>query len=540
MKRADDMALKQLGLSDEERTEFGLDVPAAGGPDVLVDVYIRRSKKREDLTTLRAHLRDIARWTEAQGLGIRHVWFEQLSASKSCVFRDEFERARAAVLDGHSKTLAVWKTDRLDRRGMGAGGALLDELDRRRARLVSVHEGLDSRRGGRIVFALLSERARDEAKDISERVQVGLDAHRAQGRAPGGRPPFGVTRAEEGRVAPDPDEYPLARRIAEALLRGEPTTALAHQLTAEGARTRTGRHWSANAICRMVHSPLWAGFVPHRERLTDEFGSPIDKWAWRAEPLIGPDGSPVSCGAGVVSPAEWYVIKGKLAERTTKAFGTKHGHRQAQHLLTGILRCGICQVPVVSGGSSAPGKGSYRCRTYVEGGAAACPGARTRSAAAEEVVASRWIEHVSGLDPGDAVLHEIARRWLSYQDPEIDERLRRVTAAQAEAHRRLGDLEEAYYMRGVMQKERFEHLARGLREQLTSMEEEVAQLHRGADLTPLLDGVLLEDAWHGANFGDRRMLLRCALRYVTLVPAKGQGDRTPIVERLQFEWVRGE
>jgi site-specific DNA recombinase len=71
-------------------------------PANLVDVYIRRSHKREDVITLRKHLRDIARWVRADGKELRHVWFEQRSASRAHVRRDEFENAKAAVLAGRS------------------------------------------------------------------------------------------------------------------------------------------------------------------------------------------------------------------------------------------------------------------------------------------------------------------------------------------------------------------------------------------------------------------------------------------------------
>ncbi|WP_166028518.1 recombinase family protein [Streptomyces chilikensis] len=67
------------------------------------------------------------RWCGTEGLSIRHVWFEQRSASKIHVRRDEFEKVKEAVLAGRSRTLAVWKTDRLDGRGMGAVGQLHDE-----------------------------------------------------------------------------------------------------------------------------------------------------------------------------------------------------------------------------------------------------------------------------------------------------------------------------------------------------------------------------------------------------------------------------
>ncbi|WP_079031825.1 recombinase family protein [Streptomyces specialis] len=531
MVREDSAALSALGLAAEDLVALGLDRPASGVPEKLVDAYIRRSKKREDLATLRAHLRDVARWARNEELEIRHVWFEQLSASKAHVRRDEFEKAKEAVLAGRSRTLAVWKTDRLDRRGMGVVGSLLDELDRRRSRLVSVSEGLDSSRGGRIVFAFLSERARDEAKDIALRVKIGLDAHRVLGRAPGGRPPFGVTHLGDGQVGPDPGEYPTARPIAEALLRGHAGTTIAHRITAEGARTRNGRHWSANAISRMANSPLWAGLVPFRERKTDEFGNPIDKWGWKAEPLIGPDGRPVSCGTGVVTVTEWYAIRGLLASRTVRGLKGCHGAKQAGKLLTGILRCPLCRVGMVSGGLT------YRCRTRMEGGPAACPGIRTKADRADQAVSGAWIRRVSALEPDDPVLHEIARRWLRYQDPETDERRRHVVAALDETERRARDLDDAYYVHGRMNPKRYAALSAALAEQTQALNAELAELQHHSDLTPLLDGVLLSEAWDEATLQDRRMLLRCALDHVTLLPSTGQGDRTPILHRLDFHWI---
>ncbi|MEV7523773.1 recombinase family protein [Streptomyces sp. NPDC091371] len=534
MMRADLAALKALGFSEEELVDLGLHHPAVGDPECLVDAYIRRSKKREDLTTLRAHLRDIVRWCRAEGLAVRHVWFEQRSASKIHVRRDEFEKAKEAVLAGQSRTLAVWKTDRLDRRGMGAVGALLDELDRRRSRLISVSEGLDSSKGGRLVFAFLSERARDEAKDIAERVQIGLDSHRVLGRAPGGRPPFGVQSLGNGKVGPHPAEYPTARCIADALLNGEASTTLAHRLTEQGLRTRTGRHWSANAISRMAQSPLWAGLVPHRERKTDEFGNPIDKWGWKAEPLIGPDGHPISCGTGVVSLTEWYAIRSRFASRTVRGLRGGHGVKTPAKLLTGILHCPRCAVGMVSGGAS------YRCRTRMEGGPAACPGVRTKVDRADEAVAGAWVRRISSMEPGDPVLHEIARRWLRYQDPEQDERALRVSAALEDAERRGADLDDAYYVHGRMKADRYERLSDGLREQTRAMRAELTELHRQSDLTPLLDGQLLGEAWEDAPLADQRMLLRCALKKVTLLPASGQGDRTPMLDRINFDWVEAQ
>ncbi|MBC2876344.1 recombinase family protein [Streptomyces sp. TYQ1024] len=414
---------------------------------------------------------------------------------------------------------------------MGAVGSLLDELEKRRARLVSVIESLDSSKGGRMIFAFLSERARDEAKDIALRVQTGLDEHRIIGRAPGGRPPYGVMHLGDGKVGPNPDEYPTARRIAEALLRGEASTRIAHVLTADGATTRTGRHWSANAISRMAQSPLWAGLVPHRERHTDEYGNPIDKWGWKADPLIGADGHPVHCGTGVVSLGERYAIRAQFASRTVRGIKGSHGAKQPGKMLTGIMLCPHCKVGLVSGGES------YRCRTRMEGGAAACAGVRTKAGRVDEAVSGVWVARVSAMEHDDPVLHEIARRWLEYQDPERGARRREVSAALDDAERRSSELDDAYYVHGRMKPARYEQLSAALNDQISAMRAELAELHRQTDLGPLLDGELLAEMFDGATLVDKRMLLRCALNSVTLKPSKGQGDKTPIHDRLVFDWV---
>ncbi|MFD3361643.1 recombinase family protein [Streptomyces albidoflavus] len=533
-RREDADELAALGITSDELHEMGLAVPATGDPEQLMDVYLRRSKKQEDVATLRGHLRDMVRWAKANNVAIRHVWLEQRSASKAHVRRDEFEAAKAAVLARRSLTLGVWKTDRLDRRGMGEVGNLLDELDKRRARLVSISEGLDSSKGGRMVFAILSERAREEAKDISLRVQIGLDSHRILGRAPGGKPPYGVRHVGDGKVGPDPAEYPTARAIADALLAGDAGTTISHRLTSEGATTRTGRHWSANAISRMAQSPLWAGLVPYRERQTDEYGNPIDKWGWKAEPLLDAEGHPVSCGTGVVSVTEWYAIRTYFGSRTVAGTIGRHGVRSASKILTGIMRCHHCGVGMVSGGDS------YRCRTRMEGGPAACLGVRTSAARVDWMVGEMWVTHVSALEPDDPVLSEIARRWLAYQDPERAERQRHVSAALDDAERRMTELEDAYFVHGRIKRDRYEKLASSLTDQIEGQRTELAELQRQSDLTPLLDGVLLAEAWEAAELVDKRMLLRCAIDALTLLPSTGQGDRRPIEDRLDVKWVSAE
>ncbi|MGK5728834.1 recombinase family protein [Streptomyces sp. URMC 124] len=194
-------------------TQFLDDIQGCA-PEDLADIYVRRSKPKEDLALLVKHAWDMVEAAHREDRKIRAVWWEQRSASKSYVRRDELEAGMAAVLEGHAKTLYVRKLDRFDRRGMGTVGSMLDALDKRKARLRVVKEGLDSSvPGQRIIFAVLAERAREEAQDIAWRTQEGKDTHKALGEWQGGVVPYGLERDpdQKGCIRHRADEYPIAR-----------------------------------------------------------------------------------------------------------------------------------------------------------------------------------------------------------------------------------------------------------------------------------------------------------------------------------------
>ncbi|MET9897503.1 recombinase family protein [Streptomyces sp. NPDC006446] len=541
--REDHATLAGLGLSPGELTELGLDKPATAEPSGLMDAYLRRSTKTEDLATLRGHLRDVVRWARANGLQIRHIWFEQLSASKTYVRRREFEKATQAIMDGKSRTLGVWKTDRFDRRGMGAVGRMLDEFDRRQARLVSVTEGLDSSRGGRVVFAILSERAREEAKDMAQRIKIGHDSHKAEGRRGTGRPPFGLrSAAGSGKVEPHVDEYGTARRLADLLLDKRTTKDTAHTLNEEGHRTRSGATWSPTAVSKLAQSPLFAGMVPVRRRRTDEHGHPLDVWEGYGEPLRNEMGEIVMCGTGVVTQTEWFRIKALINGRTDARWAK--GRPVGKYLGTGSYRCGRVREeagagePRLCGGPMSHRGGRYRCEVRQTRGRSVCQGVVTLADRIDRAVGQAWIDHVAALEPEDPVVLELARRWLAFTSPETQVRKEEAQKALEAARQRVRKLEDDFYVYGKMDEERFEELSEGQRAVIESMTATLDALDAEAALSPVtIDS--LREAWEAADMADKRMLLKCVLgkKGITVRPAARQGDHTPILERLEFDWL---
>ncbi|MFG2682592.1 recombinase family protein [Streptomyces sp. NPDC048392] len=536
MHRDDYPALRALGFEDDELKELGLWEPAIGSPANLAEMYVRRSKKKDSLSALRLQVRRMCDHGVRDNKKIRHVWFEQKSASKSYIRREEFEKATAAVTNvGLSKALYVYKTSRLSRRGMGQVGLLLDTFEEQGAYIFVVSEGLDSRTS-RTVLAFLSEQARDQVKDLGDFVKLGMDAHKADGKWTGGVAPYGLRAVKgEGRLERHPEEYPTARRIADYLSDRKTPAWIASTLNEEGLKTRHGRNWQATGIIALAHAVTWAGLVAQRERILDKNGQWTGKYHRGGTPLLDKNGEPISCGEGVITFAEHVKIKSILASRARKngPVGNRaRGKREVSNLLSSNMHCGRCESIQVCSGPA------YRCYARTNEGPHICEGVSIGRERADDAVTQAWFGHILSLSPESATLHEIAREWLAYKDPEKEARKAQVTAALESAVGRELKLNKEFFVLGRMTEEMFDSMRVQVGEQITALKAELAELTREADLSPLMDPEALAALWNGAGIAGQRALLRAALteKGITLLPSEGRGYRVPAIDRLEFHW----
>lgn len=534
MEREDLPNLRALGFEDDELKTLGLWDVVTGDPADLAEMYVRRSKKKDTLSALREHVRRMCAHAAHEGKRIRHVWFEQKSASKAYVRREEFEKATAAIADaGLSKTLYVLKTSRLSRRGMGQVGLLLDKFEERQARIFVVAENLDSRKS-RMVLAILSEQAREQASDIRDFVKISIDGNKADGRWTGGVTPFGLYSPKgSGKLKRHPTEYPIARRIAEYLLARMTPGWIANKLNSEKILTRHGKKWAGPGIISLAHSVTWAGLVANREKMLDKDGKDVGKYHRGGVPLLDQHGHPVSCGEGVITFAEHVKIKAILAERAQPgtSIGDKtRGKREIVALLSTTLRCGLCNGPMGNGGIN------YRCYARQVEGPTSCKGVSTDRKRAEDAVTIMWFNHILKLSPHSPTILAIAKEWLAYNDPDKEARKAHVSAALESAVGREMKLEKEFFVLGRMSEEKYDRLREQVAAQIAALKADLAELSQEADLTPLMDPLSLAELWKDAGIGGQRALLKAALKGITLAPAKYRGDRTPILERLEPHW----
>ncbi|MGK3105668.1 recombinase family protein [Streptomyces mordarskii] len=507
-------------------------------PSKLCDLFLRRSTLQDDKTTLKAHESDLRERAKREGLAVRKVWKEELSAFKAGIAREEFDSAIAAVLAGEVRHLLVWKLDRLSRRGMGQVGQVLNQFEAAGARLVAHIDGLDSsvpqHRG---LFAWLAEQARSESFNTSTRTRRTKAEKKSSGAWPGGQPPYGLRiNRRTKQTEPHPKEYATSRRIADALLRNEAAGAIADKLNTEGLKTRRGGKWRSSTITQLAHSPAWAGLMPVHERYTDRAGR--ERWRATGEPFIGLDGKPLRIGEGVATAEERARILAGLRSRTSESLATgRRGKPRAQSLLSGLLKCGRC------GGNMTKGGRSYRCYRRVNLGKAVCLGMSVLVEDADRVLTSAFMSRVTSLKDEHEVFQALAHRWLAYENPEADARRKELSLAVDDAEARLNALDDAYFVKGHFKgakgQHRYDQLRTAIAGQLESITAELEEISQATDLTVLRDGDRLHEAWTSADLEQSRMLLRSALHSVTLLPPPNTGPRSwfELFTRFCFHWV---
>jgi site-specific DNA recombinase len=508
-------------------------------PARLCDLFLRRSTLQDDKTTLKAHESDLRQRAEREGLTVRKVWQEELSAFKAGVIREEFDAAISAVLAGEVRHLLVWKLDRLSRKGMGQVGQVLDQFEANDARLLAHMDGLDSsipqHRG---LFAWLAEQARSESYNTSMRTRRTKAEKKMTGEWPGGQPPYGL-RVRKGKKATErhPREYETARRIADALLRNEAAGVIAQALNSDGLKTRRGGKWRSSTITQLAHSPAWAGLMPVHERYTDISGR--ERWRATDEPMIGADGQPVRVGEGVITTGERIRILTGLRSRTSDSLAAgRRGKPAAQSLLSGLLKCGRC------GGNMTKSGKQYRCYRRVNMGKSACQGMTVLVKDADAALSVAFISRASNLPYDHEAFQALALRWLAYDKPEESTRRTELALAVDEAQARLDSLDDAYYVQGRFKgakgENRYEQMREAIESQLAPMTAELTRVTESLDPEILHDVDVLHQAWISADLERARMLLRIVLHSVTLLPPPGQGktsSKWELYSRCCFHWV---
>lgn len=157
--------------------------------------------------------------------------------------------------------ILVLKMDRIHRNSANFT-TMMDNLRKNGKEFTSLTEKFDTTTAmGRFVMDIIQRMAQLESEQIGERVKIGM-THKAElGDGPmGSGEPYGYTYADNGLVVIK-REAETVRRIFDMRCQGLSCGDIAANLTNANIPSKKGGPWSRQAVHKIIHNPLYAGYI---------------------------------------------------------------------------------------------------------------------------------------------------------------------------------------------------------------------------------------------------------------------------------------
>ncbi|WP_236238807.1 recombinase family protein [Streptomyces sp. CC228A] len=341
--------------------------------------------------------------------------------------------------------------------------------------------------------ALLDER---ESSMTRDRIMRDKRNHAKKG-GPHGRLLFGYVREYDpktgafARQIPHPEQAAVVREAARRVAAGESLRTIAVDFNRRKITTGWGKAWQTSGISRMVTNPGYIGQRVHQ-------GKVIGKACW---PRLLDDATFYTCVQRLSRPGRSY-----------------HRDGRTRHLLTGIVRCGVCGGPMafING---AVGRASYACRGTRESLSSKCTVVRQERL--DDYIERLVIERLSSPDAADLIANDTTAAD--------------VQRALEEAAEKRARLDEFYdtAATGKLSASALARIEARLLPEIEAAEKRAYELRVPAVLRDVVRPDIAV-VWPTLHLDRRRDVVRTLLN-ITLLPHQ-PGSRVDVSKRVEVEW----
>ena len=319
--------------------------------------------------SLEAQKNCLKKFAEREEMQIVDYYEDAGKSGKSIEGRPAFKKMLSDIESGQSVDyILVYK---LSRFGRNAADILnsLEFIQTYDVNLICIEEGIDSSQtSGKLLISVLSAVAEIERENILEQTMNGRREKARQGLWNGGPAPYGYT-LKDNKLYVNEDEAELIRLIYDKYVN---TTigysGIAKYLNLQGIKkvVRTDRmieEWSAHFIRVILDNPVYCGKIAYGRRTLEKVkGKKNEYKRINATDYITVDG----LHEPLVSEEIWNKAQEKRLSKGKK-FTSKYG-KDRTHLLTGLLKCPVCDGPMYANRHCWTKKGG----TYKEVGYYVC------------------------------------------------------------------------------------------------------------------------------------------------------------------------
>ncbi|MDE2868465.1 MAG: recombinase family protein [Chloroflexota bacterium] len=348
-------------------------------------LYARVSSDRQDVDlSVAAQLRALRDFAERNGFVIAREYIDEAESGR-VADRPQFRKMldEAAQPNAPFQEILVWKFSRFTRKREHAV-AFKSMLRRRGIRVTSITEHADDTPTGKLMEAIIESVDEFYSENLAQEVTRGMREAAARGFFLGSRAPYGYTRVkvlDGGKERPtleiDPATEPIVKEMFERSARGQGLKEICQDLHERGI-TKGGKRWQKN----MLHYVL-----------TNEAYTGTAVWGKTARDGQTPDPVRVADAWPAIVSRELYdAVQAGLRARAPKIQAP--ARVGSKFLLSGLLRCGVCDKPYTGQSAKSGQFAYYVCNKLLREGAGACDGRYLNAGRMEDQVVAKIMQRI--------------------------------------------------------------------------------------------------------------------------------------------------
>lgn len=295
--------------------------------------YIRVSTEeqgQEERFSLPHQEQHIRKFCKEKGWELTEI-FQDTESGKSTRKRTGFKKAMESMQ--YADILIVHELDRLSRNLLDTL-TIINELNSSQKKFVSIHDNIDSSRPeGELQLHILAVFAQYFRSQLSRKV-YGSMLTRAETGLWNTKPPLGYS-IKEGKLAINPDEEWIVKKIFDMYLENNGFRSIAEELNSLGIRTKRNALWSTFPIKNILCNQAYTGnsiWNKTKRADTKEIKRPEDEWV-----VVEDTHEPI------IDKETFQAVQERM--KVKKSMGGRS--QSSNYLLSGLLKCGHCGSPMI-------------------------------------------------------------------------------------------------------------------------------------------------------------------------------------------------
>ena len=329
------------------------------------------------------------------------------------------------------EVILVWKFSRFTRKREHAV-AFKSMLRRKGIRVVSITEHADDSPTGKLMEAIIESVDEFYSENLAQEVVRGMREAASRGVFLGSKPPFGYRRVkvkdgvkERPTLKVDPTYAGVVKEIFESSLRGNGLKEICKELNDRGI-TNKGKRWHRNGLHYLLTNEAYTGTaVWGRTSRREKAPDPVRvENAWPA----------------LVSKELFEAVQQAMRDRAPSV--RRPATVGSKFLLSGLLRCGVCDRSYIGQGAKSGQFSYYVCSTLHRDGAGTCEARYLNAQRVEDLVVEKIREKILNEETIVDLVTLVAEE-IDKVAGELAGRLGTIDAEIADVRKRLDKLYEA-------------------------------------------------------------------------------------------------